>query len=80
MTSLVTPAIVHYRSASFDLVNLHQLLYLHNVETLADCNADFVDYFQVQSLDELLRELNKIQQSMAGSDKNSFYLTDKMAP
>lgn len=75
-----TPAVVHYRGASFDLVNPHQSLYLHNIETPADRDADFVDYFQVRPSNELLRGPDTVQQSMAGSDKDSPYLTDKMAP
>lgn len=79
-TPPATPAVVHYRGASFDLVNPHQSLYLHNIETPADRDADFVDYFQVRPSNELLRGPDTVQQSMAGSDKDSLYLTDKMAP
>ena len=79
-TPPATPAVVHYRGASFDLVNPHQSLYLHNIETPADRDADFVDYFQVRPSNELLRGPDTVQQSMAGSDKNSPYPTEKMAP
>lgn len=79
-TPPATPAVVHYRGASFDLVNPHQSLYSHNIETPADHDADFVDYFQVRPSNELLRGPDTVQQSMAGSDKDSLYLIDKMAP
>ncbi len=50
LASSSTATVLHYRGASFDVVNPHKSLYLSNIETPADGDADLIDYFQgVQS-------------------------------
>lgn len=43
-----SPAVVHYRGASFDLVNPHQSLQFSRIETPADVEVERTDYFHVK--------------------------------
>ncbi|KAF2233853.1 hypothetical protein EV356DRAFT_189587 [Viridothelium virens] len=44
-----TPTTLHFRGVSFDVVNPHNSLNLHNIETPADRDADISDYFETRS-------------------------------
>ncbi|KAL9092568.1 MAG: hypothetical protein Q9165_004372 [Trypethelium subeluteriae] len=44
-----TPTTLHFRGVSFDVVNPHNSLNLHNIETPADRDADLSDYFETRS-------------------------------
>ncbi|KAL0264386.1 hypothetical protein SLS55_000335 [Diplodia seriata] len=52
-TPPATPALLHFRGTSFDVVNPHNSLYLSNLETPADQDEPN-DYFYRSSLDQLL--------------------------
>ncbi|OJD35428.1 notch2 protein [Diplodia corticola] len=52
-TPPATPALLHFRGTSFDVVNPHNSLYLSNLETPADQDEPN-DYFHRTSLDQLL--------------------------
>lgn len=52
-TPPATPAVLHFRGTSFDVVNPHNSLYLSNLETPADVDEPN-DYFNRTSLDQLL--------------------------
>lgn len=53
-TPPATPAVLHFRGTSFDVVNPHNSLYLSNLETPADLENEDNDYFHRTSLDQLL--------------------------
>ncbi|KAH7065509.1 hypothetical protein B0J12DRAFT_38237 [Macrophomina phaseolina] len=53
-TPPATPAVLHFRGTSFDVVNPHNSLYLSNLETPADLENEVNDYFNRTSLDQLL--------------------------
>ncbi|KAI8933901.1 hypothetical protein NX059_009595 [Plenodomus lindquistii] len=54
-TPPATPAIIHYRGASFDLVNPHESLLLHDIETPSR-DFDSSDYLAVRTSEEFFEE------------------------
>ncbi|GME36207.1 hypothetical protein GTA08_BOTSDO09833 [Neofusicoccum parvum] len=53
-TPPATPAVLHFRGTSFDVVNPHNSLYDSHLETPADLEGEPNDYFNRTSLDNLL--------------------------
>lgn len=57
VTPPATPAVIHYRGTSFDLVNPHDSLLLHDIETPCK-DLDSVEGSPVQGIEDFTIELN----------------------
>lgn len=81
VTPPATPAVLHYRGASFDLVNPHHSLYLHDIETPADRDAELAEYFQDRPSTELLRgaEIHQLQSTSSHNGPRSVKSNDTMS-
>lgn len=76
-----TPTVLHYRGASFDVVNPHQSLLFSSIETPADRDAELSDYFHTTpSKVRLVSEAAMVLQAARDSDTPSVNSQGKSGP
>lgn len=63
VTPPATPAIIHYRGASFDLVNPHDSLLLHDIVTPSQ-EFDSSDYLALRTSEEIFAESVEVSTTM----------------
>lgn len=76
-TPPATPAVLHFRGTSFDVVNPHNSLYLSHLETPADLE-EHNDYFHRTSLDSLLPSAMDTSDKADGAERPQRPLFDDL--